>query len=108
VGPSISAACYEVGDEVRARFREGGCHEAALARWFLEGARPGHWQFDGWTAAHDQLEAAGLSGEHIHVAALCTAGHPDLFCSYRRDGKGAGRIAAAIRPRPARAFSTPV
>ena len=32
----------------------------------------------------------------IHVAALCTATHPDLFCSYRRDGKGAGRIAAAI------------
>jgi YfiH family protein len=97
VGPSISADRYEVGDDVRARFREGGFSEAAMSRWFLAGARPGHWQFDGWRAAQDQLEAAGLTIERIHVAAACTAGHPDLFCSYRRDGKGAGRIAGAIR-----------
>jgi copper oxidase (laccase) domain-containing protein len=31
------------------------------------------------------------------VCALCTATYPGLLCSYRRDGKGAGRIAAAIR-----------
>ena len=98
VGPSISADRYEVGDDVRARFREGGFPEAAMSRWFLEGARPGHWQFDGWTAARDQLEAAGLRLSDIHLAGLCTATDADLFCSYRRDGKGAGRIAAAIRP----------
>jgi hypothetical protein len=30
---------------------------------------------------------------------LCTASHPEILCSYRRDGTGAGRIAAAIRGR---------
>ena len=98
VGPSISADRYEVGDDVRARFREGGFSAAAMSRWFLEGARPGHWQFDGWTAAQDQLEAAGVRPSDIHLAGLCTATAADLLCSYRRDGKGAGRIAAAIRP----------
>jgi copper oxidase (laccase) domain-containing protein len=43
--------------------------------------------------------AAGVLPEHIHQAQLCTASHPDRFHSYRRDGKGTGRIAAVIRPR---------
>jgi hypothetical protein len=100
IGPSISAARYEVGDEVRAEFEAAGVAAARLARWFLPGTRPGHWQFDGWRAAQDQLESAGLALAHVHVAALCTSASPDLFCSYRRDGKGAGRIAAAIRRAP--------
>ena len=99
VGPSISAERYEVGDAVRAQFQAAGFSPAQLARWFLPGARPGHWQFDGWSAAFDQLLAAGLTLANIHVASLCTAASPDLFCSYRRDGTGAGRIAAAIRMR---------
>jgi YfiH family protein len=97
VGPSISADRYEVGADVRARFEAAGFPAARLARWFLPGRRPDHWQFDGWRAAGDQLESAGVSRGNIHVAALCTATYPDLFCSYRRDGKGAGRMAAVIR-----------
>jgi YfiH family protein len=90
IGPSISAERYEVGEDVRARFLAGGFSARP-------GARPGHWLFDGWQAAGDQLEAAGLDAAHIHSSGLCTATYPDLFCSYRRDGVGAGRIAAAIR-----------
>jgi hypothetical protein len=97
IGPSISAERYEVGEDVRARFLSGGFSVGELARWFRPGARPGHWQFDGWQAASDQLEAAGLDAAHIHSSGLCTATYPDLFCSYRRDGVAAGRIAAAIR-----------
>ena len=97
VGPSIGADRYEVGVEVRERFRAAGCSAAQLDRWFLKGARPDHWQFDGGRSAQDQLESAGLTPAHIHVAALCTATFPDLFCSYRRDGSSAGRLAAAIR-----------
>lgn len=100
VGPSISAERYEVGTDVRARFEAGGFAPEQIAHWFLPGARPGHWLFDGWGAAFDQLLAAGLTLANIHVASLCTATSPDLFCSYRRDGTGAGRIAAAIRMRP--------
>jgi polyphenol oxidase len=102
VGPSISGSCYEVGDEVREHFGKAGWPPHQLARWFATGPRPGHWYFDGWAAARDQLEASGVPAERIHVAGLCTASHPDLLCSYRRDGKAAGRIAAAIRASPRR------
>jgi YfiH family protein len=97
VGPSISAERYEVGEDVRVRFRAAGCPDALIERWFRPAERLDHWFFDGWRSAHDQLEAAGLPAANVHAAGLCTATYPDLFCSYRRDGKGAGRIAAAIR-----------
>ena len=99
IGPSISTPRYEVGAEVRARFEQAGCTNERLARWFTTGERPRHWYFDGVGATHDQLVAAGLSPLQIHAASLCTASHPEILCSYRRDGKGAGRIAAAIRVR---------
>jgi purine-nucleoside/S-methyl-5'-thioadenosine phosphorylase / adenosine deaminase len=100
VGPSICAQRYEVDDAVREAFAGAG-HNAAppLRRWFLDGVRTAHWQFDGWAAARDQLAAAGVADDRIHVAGLCTASHPELLCSYRRDGKAAGRMAAVIRAR---------
>ena len=98
IGPSISAANYEVDAVVRSAFVAAGATDAQLARWFLPGRRPDRWQFDGWRAGADQLEAAGVRRANIHVAGLCTSAHPQL-CSYRRDGKGAGRIAGAIRAR---------
>jgi YfiH family protein len=97
-GPSISAPRYEVGPEVRDAF-QAGRSAAELARWFSPSPRAGHWQFDGWAAVRDQLEAAGVPSNQIHVAALCTATYPDLFCSYRRDGSPAGRMAAVVRSR---------
>jgi polyphenol oxidase len=96
IGPSISGPRYEVGHEVRDRFEDGGFPEARMARWFVEG-RPRHFHFDGWLSAIDQLEAAGVPSMQIHVAGLCTWTHPEVLCSYRRDGTGAGRLAAVIR-----------
>jgi YfiH family protein len=114
-GPSIGPCCYEVGAEVRRRFREAGWPESAVERWFFERpqptsrnpsiakvrpeGRPEHWYFDPCRSARDQLESAGVPRDQILVADLCTASHPGLLCSYRRDGAGAGRIAAAIRAR---------
>jgi purine-nucleoside/S-methyl-5'-thioadenosine phosphorylase / adenosine deaminase len=97
VGPSISAERYEVGEDVRAHFLTSGWPGDRLERWFPSVTRPGHWLFDGWESVRDQLLSAGVPGSSIYSAALCTSANPDLFCSYRRDGKGAGRIAAAIR-----------
>jgi YfiH family protein len=99
IGPAISAPRYEVGADVRIRFEQAGCSSEELARWFTPADRPERWFFDGWRAAFDQLTRTGLAVRQIHVAALCTASHPDVFCSYRRDGKRAGRIAGAIRAR---------
>lgn len=97
IGPCISAAEYEVGEDVRARFIAARWSDAHLARWFHGGDRAGHWHFDLWQAARDQLESAGVPAARIHLSALCTASHPGLLCSYRREGTGAGRIVAAIR-----------
>jgi YfiH family protein len=97
IGPSISAERYEVGSDVRERFSAAGLATAQLDRWFTHAERPDHWFFDGWLSARDQLETAGVKPEHIHVSGLCTATYPEFFCSYRRDGTGAGRMAAAVR-----------
>jgi YfiH family protein len=97
IGPSISGPRYEVGAEVRERFEQAGFPAAERDRWFAPAARPNHWFFDGWASARDQLSTAGVGADAIHLAGLCTATHPDLLCSYRRDGKAAGRMAAAIR-----------
>jgi polyphenol oxidase len=98
-GPSISASRYEVGADVRLRFEAARVPASQIARWFSPSARPGHWHFDGWQAVRDQLESAGVPPGQIHVAALCTATYPELFCSYRRDGMPAGRMAALVRAR---------
>ena len=118
VGPSIGACCYEVGVDVLDAFRLGGFDEATRHRWFFTGPQPSaknpsmpglrraeradRWFFDGWMATRYQLEAAGMPADQIHLAELCTASHPETLCSYRRDGKAAGRIAGAIRASPRR------
>jgi YfiH family protein len=112
-GPSIGACCYEVGPEVRDRFESAGWPETTTSRWFFTAPqatvlnpsmiglrtepRPGYWFFDSGRAAIDQLESAGVPRDQLFAAELCTASHPEALCSYRRDGVGAGRIAAAIR-----------
>jgi hypothetical protein len=112
IGPSIGACCYEVGPDVRERFK--AFSDAEVERWFalepkaLVGNPPvatlpatrqtGHWFFDGWQCALDQLTSAGVPADQIFVASLCTASHGGVFCSYRRDGAGAtGRMVGVIR-----------
>ena len=90
VGPSIGPCCYEVGSTMRDDFAS---HPRADV-WFSARPTP---HLDLWTATRDQLELAGMDGEHIHVCRLCTFDHPALFHSYRRDGTRAGRLVAAIR-----------
>jgi YfiH family protein len=113
IGPSIGPCCYEVGSDVRDRFEQGGFEPNRTARWFLSQPRSsdrnpsmpgirshlgsGHWVLDCWTATRDQLVDAGVWPGRIFTAELCTASHPDVLCSYRRDGAPAGRLAAVIR-----------
>ena len=94
IGPSIGPCCYEVGAELRDRFRDSGWTRAG-DDWFEQ--RSGRWYLDLWRANFDQLVKAGVPAESIHVSRLCTACYPDWFPSYRRDGPGAGRIAGVIR-----------
>jgi hypothetical protein len=97
LGPSIGPCCYVVGEALIDTFRRGG-FAADIDRWFARG-EAGDLRLDLWAANRDQLRTCGVPSGAIHQAGLCTASHPDLFASYRRDGPGTGRIAAVIRSR---------
>lgn len=96
IGPSLGRCCGEMGDEVVEGFRAAGHASGMVERWFVRepGRRP---YFDLWQANRDQLEAAGVPSDAIHVAGLCTRTHPDVFHSYRAHGAAAGRMAGVIR-----------
>ena len=95
VGPSIGPCCYEVGPDLATHFAS----HAQGSSWFTRDAKP---HLDLWRATRDQLACAGVPPQQIHVCALCTFDHPALFHSYRRDGRNAGRLVAAIRSAPGR------
>jgi YfiH family protein len=78
IGPGIGRCCYEVGDEVRARFAD------------LDGVAEGR-MLDLRLVARRKLEAAGVT--RIEDVDLCTSCRPDLFFSHRRDGGVTGRQA---------------
>ena len=51
--------------------------------------------FDFWALSRDQLVAAGVLNQNIHLSDLCTKCNPTLFFSYRGEGQ-TGRFAAVI------------
>ena len=85
VGPSIGPCCYEVGPEV------ADLYAAAYGADVLNGRT-----LDLWTAAERALRAAGV--DSIERVDLCTACHPELFFSHRRDAGLTGRqgVLAAV------------
>jgi YfiH family protein len=88
IGPCVGACCYEVSEEVAARFArmDGVVQSRGAARPHLDLQR----------AAFGILERSGLLPTRIAGCALCTCCRPDLFYSYRRDGASAGRQLSAI------------
>lgn len=83
IGPGICGRCYEVGDEVAAKFD---------ARYVAPGAG-GRWLLDLAAANAAQLEAAGAKA--VYDIAMCTK-ESYLFPSHRRmpDGTRFGAIVA--------------
>ena len=74
IGPGIGPCCYEVGPEVATRFDADLVDDGRL---------------DLWTATERALRDAGVGA--IERTDLCTACHPDLFFSHRRDAGVTGR-----------------
>ncbi len=93
IGPSMGGCCYQVDDKVRSTFL--GMTPDAV-EWFAEDGI-GHWKLDLWKANADQLTAAGVPAENIHMMSVCTKHNNDQCWSYRGDGTNAGRMVAAIR-----------
>jgi YfiH family protein len=89
LGPGISQAAYEVGQEVYAAFvaRDAGARDA-----FQPGAA-GKYRADLYALARRRLGAAGVS--EVHGGGYCTYGEPERFYSYRRD-RTTGRMATLV------------
>jgi YfiH family protein len=77
IGPAIGPCCFEVRDDVADPFR------ARFGGEIVSGGR-----LDLWRAAEEALREAGVAP--VERVNLCTACHPDLFFSHRRDGKPRG------------------
>ena len=94
IGPSVGPDDYEVGESLIAAFLDAGHPRSDVERWFIRTAtKP---RLDLWSANRDQLKAAGLMDQHIHLCGLSTVSHADTFDSYRVDGERAGRMAGII------------
>lgn len=81
IGPGIGPCCYEVGDEVLARFAGLGPGVAARGRLDLV------------EVARRLLERAGV--DEIETADICTSCEAALFFSHRRD-RATGRQAGLV------------
>jgi YfiH family protein len=83
VGPSLGPCCAQF-----IHYREELPQEA----WQYQ-VRPLY--FDLWQWSWDQLRAAGVRGENIALAGICTACHTEEFYSYRKE-KVTGRFGTVV------------
>lgn len=91
-GPCIGPACYEVGDDVRAAFKESGFPDSLFSP---ARGRAGKFLFDLRAANRLQLRRLGVRADHIFAADICTHCDP-RFPSYRRDKDSCGRLLSFI------------
>lgn len=89
IGPGISQACFEVGDEVRAAFADS----IQDASGYFTAHGPGHWLCDLAGLAERVLNQHGVS--QVFRDPHCSYRDAELFYSYRRAAT-TGRMAALI------------
>ena len=92
IGPSIGVCCYEVNGTVLAPLKR------SCPYWdeVVEDVKGTKAHLDLRGLNRRQLEEVGIGPARIETVNLCTACHPDLFYSYRRDGAGTGRMTSGI------------
>ncbi len=111
IGPGIQGCCYEVGEEVRAKFESQFEYASDLFReskesdpvrekyplLFLTARAPGHGELptklflDLIEANRRQLLAAGVPAKNIETSKFCTNCNNDLLFSYRAEKGKTGR-----------------
>jgi YfiH family protein len=114
IGPCIHQCCYEVGEEVLAKFESQFAYAARLFReveeidpvrekypmLFLTARAPGHSILpkkiflDLVEANRRQLLAVGVPAKSIEASPLCTGCRTDLLFSYRAEKGKTGRMMA--------------
>ena len=87
IGPAISVAAYEVGEDVAAEVR--ACGAAAVLH---PGQVPGKYQLDLPALAQRQLQELGI--REVMQSGICSVSNPACY-SYRRDGV-TGRMATLV------------
>jgi YfiH family protein len=91
IGPHISAAAFEVGDDVALELaRASRATRVVVAH---EGDKP---RVALAPIVRSQLEELGVPADRIEVLPGCTFTDRELFFSYRRDGHASGRQLSAI------------
>lgn len=93
IGPSISPAAFEVGEEVVDAFRDAGFD---LSRLLLRDPDSGKGHIDLWEANRMSLVRAGLDGDHVELAGICTYERFSDYFSARRLGIRSGRFLSGI------------
>lgn len=89
LGPAISQAAFEVGEEVKEAFLAA---DPGAGVCFERNDR-GRWQADLYALARRRLEHAGVS--KIHGGGFCTYSDSDRFYSYRRNAD-CGRLLSFV------------
>jgi YfiH family protein len=92
IGPGISIDAFEVGDEVYNEFATAGFPMESIARRYPTTNGGTKWHIDLWEANRLQLIEAGIPGDRIEVAGICTWTRHREFFSARRLGINSGRI----------------
>lgn len=100
IGPGISLASFEVGDEVYDQFRDAGFPMDRIARRYpilppfggIEGGFK--WHLDLPLCNRLQLEAVGV--RQIEMSGICTYQQSDAYFSARKLGVNSGRILTGI------------
>jgi polyphenol oxidase len=92
IGPSIGGSCYEVDEPVLGPLRR------AFPFWskVVSETASGRGHLDLRRLNRLALETAGVQPDQIFAVNLCTECHPDLFHSYRRDGKRTRHMISGI------------
>jgi YfiH family protein len=88
LGPCIDKACYEVGEDMREKFKSEGLPNGVFER---HPSKKEKYVFDIRETNRIQILSLGVPEKNIVSVDLCTHCELDLF-SYRRDRDHAGRL----------------
>ncbi len=91
IGPSISVAMYEVGQEVANNFEVAGFDLSRIVT-----TNDNSLYLDLWKANQLQLEEEGILNEHIEISGICTFTEHNRFFSARKLGIKSGRMLSGI------------
>ena len=98
VGPSICQDCYEVSEDVIAKFRDSfeECYWQQLFYQKEEQREAGKYQLNLWKANELVLKEAGIPKDQIAVTNLCTHCNPNVLFSHRATGGKRGNLSAFL------------